>query len=877
MNPEGEEKALGNGQTLSPTTMKPSPSWSSTSQQHMTRPNVNNYDTTINHDNKTTSQEPINSSTATLPLVVSIPSHSALSSSSTTSTPYTMSSPGQLHNHHLLNNGMISSPSRGNYHHYPHHEQQHEPFFSFGSSSSFHSASTAAIPNPYDMNPHVVVPQQSNHLTIDTQSSKHQGEHAVPLNDADHFQTFPSVSSLGRLVNGIPSPLIPIGTSSNAADMNNNTKMQVSSSLTPGSVLSLRTVNSSVFSPSQRNEELHFENANNTSISATTIKNSKSGRMLDVKASAGVSSSVTGFTVGNTKSFQQLSINNNTSNSPVVPVSSPVNVEYYHHVESKDDFSLLASKRNAPTTEFHEVELDSKAKTKNLFNESNSEDEETVISTDEDESHRPSVDTSRRSVEILLRDDMDIGKDKVKTEKSEREHLWRAYTKTNMFFCVWNLINDVISPASVSAGYTIAQAGLGAYIVSVLTFGVVTFFTLMLLYDLAHMFKVTSFPALMKKALGTVGYIIICVFIFIFNFGAVCSELIEISQVLPDLLYTIIGYESIFTSRYAILIYVTIILLPIASMKQMSSFKYASMISVSSMIIIAFLIMYECALGRRTVMYSDTAFNFVRPQYLSAMGSLSFVFVCHDISFEIIGSLKDNTKKRYMMVVFFMLCLAVTTLFLMGISSYLIFFDTNLRDANVLDLFPKKLTMAIVARILVCVSLGLSICYSAFMPRFAIITVLKTLMNYMAGMKEREQEMELKHNSSSSADVIDSRPRYIKFFTSKTGKDVLHYSVTLFVVLSAFSIAIAVSNLGVIIGLTGAISGSSMAYILPCLAYIILEKRHRQQKQVREIMIHSRWLLLKRIAAYIVLALGSLLLVSSLGSITYFEIAKAAT
>ncbi|KAG2383090.1 hypothetical protein C9374_004427 [Naegleria lovaniensis] len=868
MNPE--EKTSGSIHTLSPTIIPPSSSSSISPQPPTAVFNVNN--------NNNSHHEFIieSSSPSQQQLVVSIPSHATLSSSSTASTPYTMSSPSQMHNNHHYN-GIIPSPSRSGIHHgqQNHHHEQHEPFFSFGSSSSFHSASTATIPNPYDTVPPPNHSQQSR-LTVDTHMNSSLGYQqrnpAIPVEsyDSDHFQTFPSVSSLGRLVNGTNSPINPngttTGTSSAVTAGTSSVKTPTQSSLTPGSVLSLRTVSSSVFSPSSHNEELRFENANNnTSNMNTALTSSRSGRKLDTKVS-GISSSMAAFKVDTKSSQSQLTINN----SPVIPVSSPVNVEYYHHAESKDDFSLLAAK--AP--EFQEITLDNKPN-QNLLSKANVEEDDAAASTDEDESHRPSVETSRRSIEVLLEDDLHAGKHQVKTEKSEREHLWRGYTKTNMFFCVWNLINDVISPASVSAGYTIAQAGLGAYILSVLIFGVTTFFTLMLVYDLAHMFKVTSFPALTKKALGTVGYIIICVFIFIFNFGAVCSELIEISQVLPDLLYTIIGYESIFTNRYAILIYVTIILLPIASMKQMSSFKYASMISVSSMIIIALLITYECILGRRTVMRSDTAFNFIRPQYLSAMGSLSFVFVCHDISFEIIGSLKNSTKKRYMMVVFFMLTMAITTLFLMGISSYLIFYDTNLRDANVLDLFPKKYAMAIVSRLLVCVSLGFSICYSSFMPRFAIITVLKTLMNHMAGIKEKEQEIELKSNSSS-IEVIDSRPRYLKFFTSKTGKEVLHYGVTLIVVLSAFSIAMAVSNLGIIIGLTGSISGNSMAYILPCLIYIILEKRHRQQRQVKEIMIHSRWLTLKRIAAYIVLAIGCGLLVLSLSSITYFEIVAEA-
>ena len=301
-----------------------------------------------------------------------------------------------------------------------------------------------------------------------------------------------------------------------------------------------------------------------------------------------------------------------------------------------------------------------------------------------------------------------------------------------------------------------------------------------------------------------------------------------------------------------------------------------------------------------------------------------------------IGSLKNNSRKRYMILVFCMLLLAVGVLLFMGLSSFLLFFDVNLKDANVLDLLPKNYGLAILARILLCASLGLSISYTCFMPRFALKSVIKTILQQFDEVKQQKEQFKTKPFTSEPSDentVTESELTVVsagkdseeedaattsvnetsptsentkhknavlasisRFFATRTGKDALHYGTTLIVVLSAFIVAILVENLGVIIGLTGAISATTIAYIFPSLTYIVLERRERKEmiaklleKQDYEMVKNHKeakstntskniklslpWTRRAAVAfSYFVLLTGFAILVLSLSSIIYYAV-----
>ncbi|KAG2382830.1 hypothetical protein C9374_004797 [Naegleria lovaniensis] len=369
--------------------------------------------------------------------------------------------------------------------------------------------------------------------------------------------------------------------------------------------------------------------------------------------------------------------------------------------------------------------------------------------------------------------------------------------KTNLFFTCFNLVNDILSPGTLAMPQMVAQSGIWMSILCVVFFGLITSFTLILLYEMSRGHFKTSLASLSEKAFGKTGNVITCIFIFLFNFGGACGMYIMFGDVMGDLLLYLFNNDTsnIFISRTAILLYLTAFLIPIALMKNLSSFAFTSFISVSCVLIITGLIILEVVLGRRIDPRPDNAFSFMHDQVLSALAALSFIYVSHDIVFHCFGEMKRPTRKRFYTVVFTVITLTILTIFAIGLSGYFLFYNKNLKDANILDLLPRRYSFAIVARLLLVLDISLSIPYALFMPRDGVKMIISTLV-----------------------------PRFaIWIKQTKLRREVYHTLVTLSIVALTLTVGLSVTDLGMFSDICGGVSATSLAYIIPPALFLKLD------------------------------------------------------
>ena len=87
------------------------------------------------------------------------------------------------------------------------------------------------------------------------------------------------------------------------------------------------------------------------------------------------------------------------------------------------------------------------------------------------------------------------------------------------------------------------------------------------------------------------------------------------------------------------------------------------------------------------------------------------------------NGLRRPTRLRFFVVAFSVVSVTAATIVVMGTSGYLLFYDLNLSDANVLDLFPEGDRMVIVVRVVMALNIVLSIPYALFMPRGRFFTL----------------------------------------------------------------------------------------------------------------------------------------------------------
>lgn len=399
--------------------------------------------------------------------------------------------------------------------------------------------------------------------------------------------------------------------------------------------------------------------------------------------------------------------------------------------------------------------------------------------------------------------------------------------KTGIFFSVFNLINDILSPGTLSMSQMTAQSGIFSSYLLTFLFGAVTLFTLCLLYELRRNHLKSSLIELSEKAFGKLGVIFTSIAIILFNFGGALGMFIMFGHMVPDLLQqwklqfynpkqfdsqegfvspqlqSIHEWISTLTSRTAVLIYLTLLMIPFALRKQLTSYAFTSFLSVSSVFVIGAWLAYEAVSGnKRFVPPPSDALNFVRgSQFFSALGALAFIYVCHDICFHIFEGLKRPTRLRFFVVALCVVLLTIVTIITVGTSGFLLFYDRCLNDANVLNLFPLNDPWAIAARVLLSCNILLSIPYALFMPRDCLKQLLILLI------PKRVQKGSV----------------WTSFKKSALAKELGHVVLTLFILCSAFGIAVAVNDLGIVSDLFGAVAAASLAYIIPPALFLKLE------------------------------------------------------
>jgi len=254
--------------------------------------------------------------------------------------------------------------------------------------------------------------------------------------------------------------------------------------------------------------------------------------------------------------------------------------------------------------------------------------------------------------------------------------------------------------------------------------------------------------------------------------------------------------DSIFANRTFVIIFcATFIMLPLSSLKDMSTLSNTSAISVACDILIVLIVCIKCLLHTGTEItphVQSTAahpkgvvadpWDFAHSAFLEAFGAMCFAFVCHHSSFLVYMSLKNPTTKRWSIVshssigVALFLCL---TLSIVGYSKFQM--DTQ---ANILNNFPKKDATANFCRFLLALTMFFTYPMEFFVCRHC----------YLSTVHEGQE---------------------ISNF--------LHYTVTVVIWAVCLVIGVSFTDLGFVLSLTGGFAATFLGFILPALCYLCIE------------------------------------------------------
>ena len=433
-----------------------------------------------------------------------------------------------------------------------------------------------------------------------------------------------------------------------------------------------------------------------------------------------------------------------------------------------------------------------------------------------------------------------------------------AEQMSTVFGASFNFINSIVGAGIIGLPFALKQCG---FMTGVLMLSFVAFLvnrSVLMLIECGLKVGKLDLEDLSDHLLGPVGFYAALASMFIFSYGSQIAYLVIIGDTIPLVVQAVSTTDNLFCNRtYVLLLLSILIVLPLCLLKDMEALSKTSLLSIALDFLLVVVVISAAPSAARDqgifLNRGDNHLYFINEQVFAGVGTMSFAFVCQHNSFIVFRSLRERTFSNWTKVVHgsvvfsYILCMAFS------LVGYLSFVDETKGD--LLNNFPITNQAVNAARILLAITMLFTYPMECFVSRHCVLAIIKRLtkrsaQNYMSGDKDDAVEDSdcaavgrddgsdddgsdaggeaygsrlLSRHPSTYFDHMSALFRASRCLAggSESAADfVLRICVTLLSFGSTLSIAIAYSDLGNVLSLTGALGASTVGYILPAFIYI---------------------------------------------------------
>uniref|UniRef100_A0A8D2L0W5 Putative sodium-coupled neutral amino acid transporter 11 n=1 Tax=Varanus komodoensis TaxID=61221 RepID=A0A8D2L0W5_VARKO len=347
--------------------------------------------------------------------------------------------------------------------------------------------------------------------------------------------------------------------------------------------------------------------------------------------------------------------------------------------------------------------------------------------------------------------------------------------------------------------YSLKQAGFPLGILLLLGVACITDYSIILLIKGGHLSGTNSYQALVNKAYGFVGHLILSALQFLYPFIAMISYNIITGDTLTKVFQRIPG-DNLFIGRHVLILCVTIIFtLPLSLYRNISKLGKLGPSSLFSTSCISTTLQYICPKTSLLNIYACLYFaQFLTTIPLSA-------FICHHNSFLIYGSLKEPTLRNWAHITHVSVLFAVFVSLVFATCGYVTFGEYT--EGDIFENYCKDDDLATFGRFCYGITVILTFPIECFVTREVIANV---------------------------------------FFNGNL-TTLFHIILTVIVVAVATSISLVYDCLGIVLELSGALSATPLVFILPAACYLKLSE--------------ERWTHLDNLLSGLILAIGVLVMI----------------
>jgi len=347
-----------------------------------------------------------------------------------------------------------------------------------------------------------------------------------------------------------------------------------------------------------------------------------------------------------------------------------------------------------------------------------------------------------------------------------------------IFSVFLNFVNSIVGAGIVGLPFTLKQGGLAVTLGAMVVMAWLTDYSLRLIVRTAKYANVNTYEDLCEYCFGNMGFYLVSGSMFLFDFGAMLTYLIIMGDAAENLAGAWLNYSGKNVRRYLIIGISGIVMLPLCLLRDISKLEKASALSVLTVILINFIVIYKYfELGDK---HKEERIEYINSEFPSAFGTIAFAFVCQDCAFLMFNTLKNPTTKRWGSVVHLSLGGACVVCIAFALFGYLTFKGTV--TSNLLNDYSPKDKVVQAARTIYVLTMALTYPISFYVCRHVIYAVI-----YRGPTYKSEKECSL----------------------------LTHLGITLPLYAVSVLIVMFVTNLGVVMSLTGSIAAVFLAFLLP--------------------------------------------------------------
>eukprot|EP00736_Rhodelphis_marinus_P005580 Rmarinus@m.12621 len=381
-----------------------------------------------------------------------------------------------------------------------------------------------------------------------------------------------------------------------------------------------------------------------------------------------------------------------------------------------------------------------------------------------------------------------------------------------------NMANGMLGSGMLGLPYAVSRCGTVTGSIVMVMSALAAFFGLHLLSICAVRLggTNTSYYAVAQRTIPRLTYLVDFA-VAIKCMGSSISYVIVMGDLLKDSMRDLFDMDddSILRDRHFwITLLVFTLVTPLASLRRMDSLKFTSLLAVFAVLYVMFLVWAYYSIPAWDACGNDDddsckgdyrAFDWDL-QTISAISIFVFGFTCHQNIFVIYNELKTPSLRRMDIV----MALSVFSVFILystvAMFGYLTFGEEV--EANVLDSYPSD-NVVTIGRLAVALLVIFSFPLQSHAARNSILQMY-------AIFRKQTYEADL------SNPLVEEEGAHAKLALRTWDKN--YWAATAIVVLFPYGIAMAVSDLGVILSLVGATGGASLCYIFPAIFYLELER-----------------------------------------------------